>query len=800
MYILPEDVKVYRISAAVVVVLLCVGVVLAGSEGGRDDDISKYYGFSEIEIIKMDWGIRNLNVADLNGDGLNDIVVVNNRKSKIELLLQKFEIGEDVSVDALAGEDDINELGGDGRFSRQEILVTVEVFNLVTGDFNSDGLRDIAYMGKPAGLYVMLQECGGDIGGGDSIKWQKKKKIEIEKPLFSGSTLLSADLNGDGRDDLIQAGRDSNYIIYQKDDGQLAEPVTSANTALTLWIGVGDLNGDGIRDLVTITDNKDKPLHVRFGLTGGKLSPQMQFFIEKPRVIRLYDYDGIVGDEILTIEAVSGRVSGYKLSKKSGSDDAVVLVYPLEASSESKKRDLVTGDFDGDGIDDVVISEPGGAKLIFYKQHPRSGLGDSVEFPSLADITSLSAGDIDGDGIEEIGVFSLKEKTIGISKYSGERLSFPEPLDIRGEPLGMELADMDGTGFLDCAYLVKDSDDVRWFDVLYDISSEKTHGCENRLRLEKLVSDPDGMKVVDIDGDGLRDVIVFQRYEDPIVIRQSAAKIFEVITSASSRSGFVRRGKQYSTITGGSDGSDNAGLIIAQDNFARSLVFQDGASWKVIEQYNAKGNKDNILVPGAFDIDGDGNNEILLLDGDKGKLEVLVRSADKTYRFDRWFDVNKWRATSHLKMLFGKFTGGSEDSILLFDGLKFALVMLGKDSDPGMFGYEIGELFNYETKIRNGGYGRLEVGDINSDGGGDLVLVESKRNHIEILSLARSEVAKPIPAMRFRIYEEKGYQREMLSKASVEPREMRIADVTGDGAADLVTVIHDRVIIYPQDL
>ena len=35
--------------------------------------------------------------------------------------------------------------------------------------------------------------------------------------------------------------------------------------------------------------------------------------------------------------------------------------------------------------------------------------------------------------------------------------------------------------------------------------------------------------------------------------------------------------------------------------------------------------------------------------------------------------------------------------------------------------------------------------------------------------------------------------------ASVEPREMKIADVTGDGKANLVTVIHDRIIIYPQD-
>ena len=38
-----------------------------------------------------------------------------------------------------------------------------------------------------------------------------------------------------------------------------------------------------------------------------------------------------------------------------------------------------------------------------------------------------------------------------------------------------------------------------------------------------------------------------------------------------------------------------------------------------------------------------------------------------------------------------------------------------------------------------------------------------------------------------------------MSKASVEPRELEVADVTGDGKNDLVTIIHDRIIIYPQD-
>jgi hypothetical protein len=59
---------------------------------------------------------------------------------------------------------------------------------------------------------------------------------------------------------------------------------------------------------------------------------------------------------------------------------------------------------------------------------------------------------------------------------------------------------------------------------------------------------------------------------------------------------------------------------------------------------------------------------------------------------------------------------------------------------------------------------------------------------------------KPIPAFAFKIFEDKAYREvRQQQSAGVEPRELKVADVTGDGRADLVTVIHDRVIIYPQD-
>jgi hypothetical protein len=247
------------------------------------------------------------------------------------------------------------------------------------------------------------------------------------------------------------------------------------------------------------------------------------------------------------------------------------------------------------------------------------------------------------------------------------------------------------------------------------------------------------------------------------------------------------------------DGKEGRELLVAQKNFARSLVFSEGRNWSVIDQYNAKTSTENkISAVAAFNIDSDGpagRPAILLLDGQKGRLQILKADSDKTYRVDKQVDVGKWNSVAHLKMLFAPLTGGEAKSLLLFDSAKFALVT---PPSAGNVAQHFEQQFSYETRIKDGTYGNLTAGDINSDGRTDIVMVDYKRNHIEILALDAG--ARPVPAMRFKVFEQKSYRSSRdRSKAGAEPRELKVADVTGDGKNDLVTVIHDRIIIYPQD-
>ena len=101
------------------------------------------YGFAGPEVIKLDWSTRSMNVRDFNQDGLNDIAVVNNDRSKIEIL---YRIGPEQAAHVLRGAQPVTDqrwvpVFEDAHYRREGVAVGLPVFDLVVGDMNADGRR-----------------------------------------------------------------------------------------------------------------------------------------------------------------------------------------------------------------------------------------------------------------------------------------------------------------------------------------------------------------------------------------------------------------------------------------------------------------------------------------------------------------------------------------------------------------------------------------------------------------------------------------------------------------------------------
>src|SRR5882672_9892843 len=78
-------------------------------------DVTNTFGFSGKEVYPIDQQVTQLHVADLDGDGLNDIVVANNLRAKISLLYNLT--GKTNRTDANPLRKlELNELPPDARF------------------------------------------------------------------------------------------------------------------------------------------------------------------------------------------------------------------------------------------------------------------------------------------------------------------------------------------------------------------------------------------------------------------------------------------------------------------------------------------------------------------------------------------------------------------------------------------------------------------------------------------------------------------------------------------------------------
>ena len=163
-------------------------------------------------------------VADLNHDGIPDLVVANNGQFS----------GPYGSVAVLLGR-------GDGTFGKPtHYLSGSRPVQLLLGDFNGDGSLDVAVVGGTDRVQVLL-------GNGDgTFSLPKSYQAGI-----SPHAIAAADFNGDGTLDLAVATPNVS-ILLGNGDGTFQPPVAFRIHGHPDDLIVADFNHDGKPDVATI--------------------------------------------------------------------------------------------------------------------------------------------------------------------------------------------------------------------------------------------------------------------------------------------------------------------------------------------------------------------------------------------------------------------------------------------------------------------------------------------------------------------------------------------------------------------
>lgn len=756
----------------------------AGAEA-PEPRLGDHYGFESLEIYKLNDRSASLLSADLNGDGLQDVLVGDNSQSRLDLLQQLRDPSE-AEVDPLRT-DDVNALGSDWRFQHVKIPVDRQVSAMAVGDLNHDGRTDIVYFGVPDRLTVRYQSEDG--------KWTDQDAVRLPDVPPAAWSIAVGDLNGDQRDDIAVLGKSHTYLLYQSESEGLQTPQRLFNTSDKLSIlQIADLDGDGRDDLCYRSDaDKTRSLCARFQDRAGRLGPEYALELRTPRGMALYDLDRAAGAEVLSIDAVTGRVMVSRLSRPEDNAGEVaqrLVLYGFGGDQSSQERDLATGDLDGDGRNDVVLTDPTAAQLIVYRQQPDEGLDLGTGYPSFAEAVSVRVADLDGDEASEVIVLSSKEKTIGISRLDGGRLTFPEvlPLDYEDdsfEPLVLEVADLNGDDVLEIVYLAETREGRSSRYALHALTRDEQQqwtalplGDESSVELE-FRGTPSRLNRINANGDDRPDFLVFQSGDrQPVLLVTDEAGVPRPVTTQGGiQLGDVGPGAVFQPPGG-------RGVLVAQESFARTLILED-QRWRVVDQYNADESTARIDGVCAIDLDGEEGHEIVLIDTGVQKLRILSR------------DENLFRPWKEVEI--GDFPYQSCRVADLNNDQRADLLLLGKGSFAVLYAgrsdARLTEVASYQTQEQNVFYSDLVAGDLNNDERPDIAVIDVRNQSIDLL--AYSPEKGLLPALRFQVFEAKSFRGR--GKTGTEPREAIIADVTNDALSDLLLLTHDRVLLYPQD-
>ena len=126
----------------------------------------------------------------------------------------------------------------------------------------------------------------------------------------------------------------------------------------------------------------------------------------------------------------------------------------FKALADSAGTLKTMGDFDGDGILDLVVSpEAGGVALLYGAGNGTFSGNQAIESALVPTTWQASAADLDGDGFQDLINTSAVPSTIVVRRASGDRSApFGEPTSYASTSdalSGILLADLDGDGRVD---------------------------------------------------------------------------------------------------------------------------------------------------------------------------------------------------------------------------------------------------------------------------------------------------------------------------------------------------------------
>jgi hypothetical protein len=748
---------------------LVVGLVFFGGDAAVGAGIR----FGVPEVLKLDWNTRSPRVADFNGDGRPDLALLNLDRSRIEFLVQGEAGAREAVPEKRSNRDRWNPVLEWSRFEKQPLVVGQPMYALAVGDWNEDGRADVAYTTDDGHLVWRFQ-------GEKAFDWSEKREFPLDSVSSEAESMVGADFNGDGRVDLALMTESRLLVWLQGAKGVWPDPqVYALSDKSAVSLVAADLNGDQKLDLFA-SSGDSRTLLVRLQSVGGTFGEEWALEVPQSgsavKAMRLAGgAAGLVWLQENTSMAQVARLEGVK---EAGEAEHSAVVRHAIPPSDSRTGATGFGDLTGDGVGDVIIAEPKGARVWVFAGRVDGGYEGGKEYPAMSGVEGLEVADADGDGRVDLVLFSPGEKVIGVAQWEEGRLSYPATVYQSGSmPLAMTVGVFRGKAGVLCVEEKKPKTEL----VVLCWDAKSKGWVEKREELEGPSGKVSAVRLMDADQDGARDLILFSALSAAqIRLVRGEGPMVKVTGLPDSLTSKLLPG---ALTEGDVDGDGKAELIAAKDQLARAFVSDKEGKGRIVEQFNAPGAASRVA---AALVTGKGKEaRVMLVDPQAGRLHELGRGEDQVFRVMRSREMG---------------VAAMDEARLVSTEGGLRLLCLSKDR------FEVMPLTGAVLELKPHTAFDSELKDTRPTdllaaafGGGevdDLVMIDATATRVlEFFRAASPEAQEWKSELYFPVFQSDPHYRGKQGY-EYEPHDATVMDINADGVLDLCLLVHDRLLLY----
>jgi hypothetical protein len=433
-----------------------VSVLLGNGSGGRGDGT-----FAPKVDYPTGTEPRTVTIGDFNADGILDLAVANISSNDVSVLLGNGGGGR-----------------GDGTFATKvDYAAGTNPYSMTTGDFDSDGILDLAVENWGESNVSILRGNGSGGRGNGTFA----PKVDYAAGSLT-SSVTTGDFNADSVLDLAVANHGSNDVSVLlgngsggRGNGTFATNVDFSAGNGPFSVATGDFNADSILDLAVVNNSGNNISIFRgngsSGRGNGTFAAKVNYPVgTAPRSATAGDFNA---DRILDLAVANeGENNVSVLFGNGGRGQGNGTFAPkMDYAAGTNPYFVTAGDFNADSVLDLVVTNHGSNNVSIFLGGGSGGRGDGtfalkVDYSTGAFPDSVATGDFNADSVLDLAVTNHGSNNVSVLLGNGSgglgngtfapKVDYPTGLT----PWLVTAGDFNADSILDLAVANDNSDNV----------------------------------------------------------------------------------------------------------------------------------------------------------------------------------------------------------------------------------------------------------------------------------------------------------------------------------------------------